>query len=341
MTGISAAVITATCSLFWQQAAYAATDTVTRPADQAVLAAYRKMEEADRQGDGVLWLALRDRATLGAMNDALKAAIRKGGHSRPSVQYEPLAARAAGDRSAILGKVTDREGGTVQYEAVLFVLEDSEWKVAREQWSEKPFDPFVLYAMLEPPDGTFVRDGSPWKLVPYASSNWDVVRKEDVVWKVQATFDESFLYLRYESTQPLPAAGSKLRPNVGKTGSTGGPPAPPAMQIKSSGASLYIISVDSLVSTASAVDAKGKPAGERYSVVYTLSVKKSEGDEVFSATIGEGSRSLLLAVRDRFIDIRIPLGGLAGAKEVTPAIDLEEAGPVNRVLPYHVQPYSR
>ena len=122
MTGISAAVITATCSLFWQQAAYAATDTVTRPADQAVLAAYRKMEEADRKGDGVLWLALRDRATLGTMNDALKETIRKGGHSRPSVQYEPLAARAAGDRSVILGKVTDPEGSTVQYEAVLFVL---------------------------------------------------------------------------------------------------------------------------------------------------------------------------------------------------------------------------
>jgi hypothetical protein len=113
------------------------------------------------------------------------------------------------------------------------------------------------------------------------------------------------------------------------------------MQIKSSGASLYAISVDSLVSTASAVDAKGRPAGDRYSVVYTLSVKKSEGDEVFATTVGEGSRSLLLAVRDRSIDIRIPLGGLAGAQDAKPTLDLEEADPVNRVLPYHVRPYPK
>jgi hypothetical protein len=342
MTRISAAVTTAFGLLFFQQAVRAAPDSATRTPEQAVLATYHKMEEADRQGDGELWLALRDRATLSAMNDALKETIRKGGHARPSVRYEPLAARALGTRSGVLGRVTDPESKSVQYDAVLFVLEDGAWKVDREQWSEKPFDSFVLYAMLQPVDGAFMRDGTPWKTVPYASPNPDVINKEDVVWKVQATFDESFFYIRFESTQPLPAAGSKLRPNVAKTGGTGGPTPPPAMQIKSSRSSLYEISVSSLVSTAAVMDAKGKPAGERYSVGYKLSVKKSEGDEVFATTIGEASHSFLLAVTDRFIDIRIPLDALGSEPDGKSGVfDLEEADPVNRVLPYHVQPYHR
>jgi hypothetical protein len=342
MTRIRAALTAAICPLCFWQAVCAAPDSSAHTPEQAVLATYQKMEEADRKGDGELWLSLRGRATLGTMNDGLKETIRKGGHARPSVRYEPLAARALGARSGVLGKVTDPESNSVQYDAVLFVLEDGAWKVDREQWSEKPFDSFVLFAMLQPVDGAFLRDGAPWKAVPYASNNPDVVHKEDVVWRVQATFDESFFYIRFESTQALPAAGSKLRPNVAKTGGTGGPAAPPAMQIKSSRSSLYEISVSSLISTAPVMDAKGKPSGERYSVGYKLSVKKSEGDEVFATTIGETTHSFLLAVTDRSIDIRIPLDALGSDGDAkTGVFDLEETDPVNRVLPYHVQPYKR
>jgi hypothetical protein len=311
-------------------------------AEQAVVATYRKMEDADRRGDGELWLALRDRATLGAMKQAVRDTIRKGGRSRPSVRYEPLLTRAIGTRSVLVGKVEDPDSNTVQYDAILFVLEDGEWKVSREQWSEKPIDPFVAYAMLEPVAGEFMRGGTPWKTIPYASSNPDVVQKADVVWKVQGTFDESFLYVRFESVQALPLAGSKLRPNLAKIGATGGPPSPPNMVIKSSTLGLYEISVSSLVSMAPAVDAKGKAAGERYSVGYKLSVKKGDGDEVFTANIGEDSRSFLLAVSDRAIDVRIPVDALGGESRVRPAtVDLEDADPISRVLPYHVPPYHK
>jgi hypothetical protein len=340
MTRLPRAIAALVCSLFLRQPADA-TDTVSHAAEQAVLATYRKMEQADRQGDGALWLTLRDRATLASMNESVKSAIRQGGHSRPAVRYEPLAARVSGSRGAILGKVTDPDSSTVQFQAVLFVLEDGDWKVAREQFSEKPSDPFVLYAILEPEDGPFARDGAPWKSAPYASPNWDVVRKGDVVWKVQATFDDSFLYLRFEATQPLPAAGSKLRPNIGKTGGTGGPPDPPSMQIKNSGSNLYAVSVVSLVSTAPALDAKGKSTGDRYSVAYTLFIKKAEGDEVFATTVSDSARNSLLSVHDRFVDVRVPLGGLGIDAGATPSIDLEDAEPVNRVLPYHVPPYPK
>ena len=259
--------------LLLQQTATGSPDTVIQVAERAVLSAYRRMEEADRKGDGKMWLALRDRATQSTMNEALKETIGKGGHSRPSVQYEPLATRVVADRGVILGKVTDPEGHTVQYDAVLFTVEDGEWKVAREQLSEKPFDRFVLFALLEPEEGSFFHDGEPWRIVPYAAYNAGVVRKEDVIWKIQATFDESFVYLRFESELPVPAAGSKLRPETGKANKTGGPPPPPAMRIKISSASEYEVSVSSLVSTTPVVNAKGKAAGSHYTLAYSLFVK--------------------------------------------------------------------
>lgn len=339
MTGISAAVSTAICFLLLPQAAPAAPDAAARVAEQAALSSYRRMEEADRKGDGQLWLALRDRATQGAMSESFKATIRKVARSRPSVQYQPLATRVSANRGVILGKVTDPDAKTVQYDAVLFVLEDGEWKVAREQWSEKPFDPFVLYGMLEPPEGAFTRDGAPWKSIAYATHNGGVVRKEDVIWNVQATLDESFLYVRFEAAVPLPAAGSKVRAEIGKTGRTGGPPVPPPMRIKCSGTKEYLISVSSLVSTAPAVDAKGRAVGNRYSAGYTLFVKNGVDEEVFESSLGDGSPSFLLAVRDRFIDVKIPLAGLGAESGVKPGIDLEEADSVMRLFPYHVAAY--
>jgi hypothetical protein len=314
------------------QAGHAAPDSAARTAEQAVLATYQKMEEADRKGDGELWLALRGKATRDSMDAALKDIIRKGGRSRPQVRYEPIATRTLGARSVILGRVSHPDSNSVQYDAVLFVLEDGEWKVDREQWSEKPIDSFVLYALLQPADGVFIREGAPWKSIPFASSNPDVVRKEDVVWKVQATTDESFLYVRFQSTQTLPAPGAKLRSTVGKTGGTGGPAAPPAMAIKRSGAGLYEFAVTPLVAIA---------AGDRYSVSYKLAVKKSEGEEVFAITVGEGSRSFLVTVNDHSIDVRIPMDALGSDEGKTSSFDLEEADTVNRVLPYHVQAYRK
>ena len=339
---ISVTISIALCFLLVPQAAPAAPDSVMRVAEQAVLSAYLRMEQADRKGDGPLWLALRDRATLAAMNEALKDTIRKGGRSRPSVHYEPMATRVSANRGVILGKVTDPAANTLQYDAVLFVVEDGEWKVAREEWNEKPFDPFVLYAMLEPSEGAFTRDGAPWKSIPYATHNVGVVRKEDVIWNVQATLDKSFLYVRFEAALPLtlPAAGSKVRPEIAKTGRTGGPPPPPPMRIQCSGGSGYAISVSSLVSTAPAFDAKGKSAGNHYTVGYTLSVKNGADEEVFQSSIGNGSSSFLLAVRDRFIDVRIPLAGLGAVAGDSPRIDLEEADSVMRLFPYHVEAYA-
>lgn len=333
----------AICLLLALQNTPAWPDTVILSGEQAVLSAYKRMEEADRKGDGQLWLALRDRKTQDSMDAALKEAIRKGGRSRPRVQYDSLAVRVSGNRAIVLGKVADPDGGTVQYDAVLFAIEEGVWKVAREQLSENPFDQFMLYGMLDSPDGAFTRAGAPWKGVPYASVNTEMVRKEDMIWKIQAAFDESFGYVRFEAAAALPAPGAKVTPEIGKLGKTGAPSPPPlrfkVIQPVQDGAASYSFSVSALVSTAEIPGAKGKTT-TRYSVTYSLYVRNAAGDQVFETTLGDGSPTQLLSVHDRFIEVRLPLAGLGLAPSASPKMDLEEADSVMLILPYHVQPFA-
>ena len=200
-----------------------------------------------------------------------------------------------------------------------------------------------MYALLEPEDGSFVRAGSPWKPVPYASANTQTVRKEDVIWKTQGTVDEGFVHIRFEAALAVPAAGSKVRPEIGKAGKTGGPSPPQAMRIKVSVPSLdtqkeYSISVSALVATTDAADAKGK-LSKSYSVTYSLFVKNADGDEVFESTLGDGTSSQMLSVRDRFIDVKIPLAGFGIDPVNQFKVDLEDADSVLRVLPYHVEAF--
>src|SRR4051794_39888761 len=134
----------AICLFFAYQGVAPAADTnVKAPgAETAVLATYRRMEAADRKGGGEIWFGLRHRKTLDAMDPALKAAIRKGGRARPAVRYDASAIRVLNNHAVLIGKVSDPDSGSTQYDTVLFSIEDHEWKVAREQFSDSPFDPF-------------------------------------------------------------------------------------------------------------------------------------------------------------------------------------------------------
>jgi hypothetical protein len=314
--------------------------------EQGVLAAYRQMEEADRHGDGRLWFSLRDRKTLDSIDAKVKEMVLKGGRARPSVQYDALAVRVRGSQAVLAGKVTDPQGGTTQYAIVLFKVEGNRWKVAREQWSDRPYDPFVLSAWLPPEIGPFLRDSAPWKGIAYATPNPRLLGKSEMPWKVQATMDESFLYVRFESNAPLLAPGAKLGSQAGKTGTTGGLPSPPPMRIKvflSSEPPVkdpeYVVSVTDLVSTHRGFYASDKAEGN-YSVAYSLIVKNGPGEDIFETTIGENAESLLLTVYGRSIDVKLPLKGLGVEDPRRDQVGMEEADSVVRLLPFKVEAYS-
>ena len=100
----------------------------------------------------------------------------------------------------------------------------------------------------------------------------------------------------------------------------------------------YSIYVSALVATTDAADAKGK-LSKSYSVTYSLFVKNADGDEVFESTLGDGTSSRMLSVRDRFIDVKIPLAGFGIDPVNQFKVDLEDADSVLRVLPYHVEAF--
>jgi hypothetical protein len=329
----------AICLFFVQQVAAPAAEDVKVPgAEKAVLATYKRMEQADRKGDGELWFTLRDRKTLEAMDPALKAAIKKGGHARPKVQYEPSAIRVQGTRAVLIGKVFDPDSGSVQYDTVLFAVEDQEWKVSREQFSESPFDPFVLSALMPPEDGAFMRAAEPWKRITYAGINTQVVKLQNVVWKVQATRDESFLYVRFEALSLLAPPGSKVTPQAAKSGNPGGLPPSPTIRVKLGDDRAFLVSVRDLVSTKGIIDKKGKSAGDRNTIAYSLFVKNGAGEDIYESTIGDDTVSKLLAVQGKFIDVKLPLSGMGVGGGA--AIALEEADAVMQILPFTVEAFT-
>jgi hypothetical protein len=306
------------------------------------------MEQADRQGDGQLWFSLRDRRTLDTMDAGLKASIRKGGHPRPSVRYEPATVRVSVDRAIVIGKVVDPDAGTAQFQNVLFVVESGAWKVAREQWSDSPFDPFVVYGLLPPEPGSFSRSGS-WRHVPYANPNLQTLGKKDQVWKMQATFDEAYLYVRYEWATEIPAPGARVRPELAEAGKTGGPPPPPSMRIKVAVEEAdgniapreLTIAVSDVVSTRGAFESQAKGAANRFFVGYSLFVKNAAGEDIFEYALGNDSTGRLLTVQDRVIEVRIPLGGLGIGSRSKAKLQLEEVGAVLRILPYTVERFGK
>ena len=100
----------------------------------------------------------------------------------------------------------------------------------------------------------------------------------------------------------------------------------------------YVVSVTDLVSTHRGFDASDKAEGN-YSVAYSLFVKNGADGEIFESTIGEDADSLLLAVLDRFIDVKLPLNGLGIENPQNGQVEMEEADSVVRVLPFKVEAY--
>ena len=71
----------------------------------------------------------------------------------------------------------------------------------------KAYHPDSVYATVLPPAGAFGRAGTPWQSV---SAAFDQANAGKQGWQVRATYDKSFLYIRIETSTPMPAPGSEM-----------------------------------------------------------------------------------------------------------------------------------
>jgi hypothetical protein len=84
------------------------------------------------------------------------------------------------------------------------VREGNAWKLAAEQYNDGPIDLAALYAMLPARGAAFSRGGSPWNSIAHAPVNTKRFPPDDLSWKLQATRDEEFVYVRLEASKPIP-----------------------------------------------------------------------------------------------------------------------------------------
>jgi hypothetical protein len=316
--------------------------------EDAVVAAYKMLEKSLRDGDGALWLRLHDRKTVAELPEEMKQNLLKGvqsGRGVPMARYEPTAVRVQKDRAVIIGNiVVPKEAGlTFTHHSVSFVREDSEWKITDEHLSENPIDPVAVYALLPPDDGWFAGTDTAWQPVRYAALNTSRFKPADLPWKMQATVDDSFLYMRFEAASPLPASGTEMVKAPGaQFPEKPGPEDPPVMKVMVAGAPKKNIEMKagSVIQTRATYDESAKKYSNRFFVQYSLIVTKPTqgvqiGDKIFESGASDRFGSLITA-RDRYLEIKIPLKVLGLDRAAGTKIAIEEYNSLPKILPYEV-----
>jgi hypothetical protein len=219
-------------------------------------------------------------------------------------------------------------------------LSRSSWKILDQAFSDVAIDPASLYALAPPPDGPFSRAGSPWQSVPRAVGNTQYYQPEKLRWKLQATYDPAYLYIRIEAASALPPPDTEIKgtfPNL----RSGVPRDWPIMKIRVLGGTPREYSFDAAdqVADKATFDKQGKANSHRPYLIYSFTLWKAE-HVVFAAGTGF-TVSPLISVGDRFIDMRIPLKAL-GIEAYPQAIEITDAnGPIGMFAPYAVRPFGR
>lgn len=266
-----------------------------RPEDD-VLAVYKQMERAEQTGDADNWVSLWSRESS-PNAEKMRPFLRP----RPEIHYVASRVYVQGDRAALLGSF-----GPENFLTIIFVREDGRWKIKAQGFRNTAPDPGMVYAMLPPADGAFVRAGSPWPSVAPALNEGE---EKKLGWQMRTIHDE-FLYIRLESADRLPAPGSEVSAEAVARIDTGVHARWPVMRINVAGASQgeYLMNAGANIGDQATFDESGKANSHFHFVLYSLRLEKN-GREIFSA--GAGLQvDPMTSVSDRFFEIRIPLRAL-------------------------------
>jgi hypothetical protein len=301
----------------------------------AVLAVYKLLEKSEQTGDGALYVSVQSKRKLDDAGEQAVQQFRKGFPPAPSVRYEVAAVRTRGDHAVVLGRIT-RSDSAPQYYLAKFVLENGSWKVAEDELSQEPISFSALAAALPTNDGAFILAGSPWNRVPYAATNTKWFKQDQIEWKLQAIEDESFLYVRFEAKASLPTPGNEIPAEDARA--RGIPSPPNVMVIKTTTGKEFELVVGANPMTRATFDNTGHAISNRYFVQYSFNVESGERENLFSNGTKD-SFNPLIAVQDRFLDIKIPLQSL-GISAANPGVEIREANSLAKLLPYQVTRFS-
>jgi hypothetical protein len=223
--------------------------------------------------------------------------MRPQGHPQPDVHYTSSKVFVQGNEAALLGRY-----GKDEFLSMRFVKEDGRWKIKDFAFSDKAYPAESVYAMIPPDTGAFERAGAPWQNVAPAFDKADAAKHG---WQVRATYDESFLYIRIESSTPIPAPGSQAeKPPMGW----------PVMKVGVSGVGEFVLHATANIADQATFDKSGRANSHRHYVAYWLMLERA-GQMIFQ-TWADLHPDPLIQAGDNFLDVRVPLRtmGVADAR---------------------------
>ncbi len=287
-----------------------------RPEDQ-ILAVYKQMEQAMQRGDADTWVGLWSREA------ASKAeSMRPYIHSRPDLHYTSSKVFVQGDEAVLLGQY-----GKEEFLSMRFVTEDGRWKIKDQIFSNNPYHPDSVYAMLLPAAGAFERAGAPWRNI---TPGFDTAAAARQGWQVRATHDESFLYLRFESSTPTPAPGAPAEQPP--------PTGWPVMKIGVSGVGEFVLHANANIGDQATFDKSGHANSHHHYVSYWLMLERN-GQMIFQTNAGLDPDPLVQA-GDHFFEVRIPLRTMGIADASRAKIVISDAQwPKSAIFTMEVRPY--
>jgi hypothetical protein len=250
-----------------------------------VEAVLKQMERAEQTGDFNAWVSLWTREKSGEMEK-----MRPYAKARPETQYRAIKTFVRGDEAVLF---VQRPSSSPPFVTLMLRKEGRDWKIQDEMWRDTAPDANSVYALLPPDPGAFARAGSPWDQV---ASGVDPSQAARLGWQIKAVFDESYLYIRIESSTELPAPGSTI---------TTPPGGWPVLHIDTSDAGEFVLWDAVNVGDQATFDEHGKANSHRPFAAYMIRMERND-HEVFSTSAGLDP-SPLLKVAGRDYDIRIPM----------------------------------
>lgn len=249
-----------------------------------VEAVLKQVEHAEQTGDVNAWTRLwvpEKSGDLEKMRPYLRA--------RPEVQYRAMKTFVQGDQAVLLV-----HAASDSFVTMTLRREGGQWKIQDQMWRDTAPDANSVYALVPPEPGVFARAGSPWDQV--ASSGMDPSQAVRQGWQMKAVFDESYLYIRIESSTELPTPGSTI----------GKPPGGwPVLKIDTSDAGEFVLYDAVNIGDQATFDEHGRANSHRPFAAYSIRLERN-GHEVFSSS-ADLHPSPLVEVAGRDYDIRIPL----------------------------------
>lgn len=185
--------------------------------------------------------------------------------------------------AGIFGHMVKNGKPETDEEALFLVLEDGEWKIDHQKGANEPQN----RAAFVPPDSGKFMDGG---------MKWPAIAPGHKPYQIQATIDESFLYIRVLYHKPIPEINAAL---------SGDPPRPPDVNPRK----LLITDTQKNASHEVVLDSTVKTRfsnGKNTFVLgYSLSLNDPEFKNVFSTFAGDENQ--LFAISAKEAVIKIPL----------------------------------